>query len=60
MSSTPTVKVSIYWDDEIIHDRNTIYYNYPPKHNAKYPINFLQGIPFKVPISYKVKDSSTL
>ena len=39
MSSTPKVKVSFYWDDEIINDGNTVYYNCPPKHNAKYPIN---------------------
>ena len=41
MSSTPKVKVLIYWDDGIIHDENTVYYNFPPKHNAKYPINVL-------------------
>ena len=34
MSSTPKVKVSIYRDDEIIHDENTVYYNCPPKHKA--------------------------
>ena len=39
ISFTPKVNVSIYWDGEIIHDGNIIYYNCPPKHNAKYPIN---------------------
>ena len=39
MSSTPKVKILIYWDDEIIHDGYTVYYNCPPKHNVKYPIN---------------------
>ena len=39
MSSKPKVRVSIYWDGEIIHDGNTVYYNCPPKHNAKYSIN---------------------
>ena len=39
MSSTPKVKVLFYWNDEIIHDGNIVYYNCPPKHNAKYPIN---------------------
>lgn len=39
MSSTTKVRVLIYWDDEIIHDEITIYYNCPPKRNAKYSIN---------------------
>ncbi|KAG5621715.1 hypothetical protein H5410_006933 [Solanum commersonii] len=39
MSSKPKVRVSIYWDGEVIHDGNIVYYNCPPKHNAKYSIN---------------------
>ena len=39
MSSKSKVSVSIYWDGKITHDGNTVYYNCPPKHNAKYSIN---------------------
>ncbi|KAM3270038.1 hypothetical protein P3S67_029944 [Capsicum chacoense] len=39
MSSEPKVRVSFFWDGDIIYDENTIHYNCPPKYNVKYPLN---------------------
>ncbi|KAM3216874.1 hypothetical protein P3L10_026316 [Capsicum annuum] len=33
------VKVALFWDGEIIHEGNTIYYTISPKFNIKYPIS---------------------